>query len=122
MDSPSFPALNFFLLVALLLLVLVGIAVYFAVRSAGRTELRAWQERAAKAEDEVDKVRSRADRLHDDLDGQLDVVRDLTQKITRLEDRPDLTKLLDMLEKADQRSTERHRQLLEAVERVLNNR
>jgi len=107
----TFPAMNFVLLIALVVIVVAGV-LFIAYRTSRDTAGQMWQ-REAQA------IRERANRLHDDLDTQLHVNREINDKLSRLEALPDLSRLMTALIEAEERSAERHTQLMAAIERIL---
>ncbi len=99
-------------------IVLGGGAVY-AARVKGRVQGQ--QDLIDLLKQEVDAVRGRANRLHDELDETLQANRELQTNVNKLESLPDMTRLLDEMTAQREAGERRALESVEAVTRMFEN-
>lgn len=97
-------------------IVVVGGGALYAARVKGRVQ--AQQDLVNLLKEEVDAVRGRANRLHDELDESLRANRDLQASNTKLESLPDMTRLLEEMTAQRQAGERRALESVEAVTRM----
>lgn len=103
----------------------IYLAIFGAVSTIGAGLFVAKSASKSKAaeiwEGEAEALRERANRLHDDLDQQLETNRILGDRIAKLETLPDMTKVMEALAGQMEMNEERYRRGMEQVGELFSN-